>query len=76
MKEIRWFEEYTLWFIVPITLLVLALLIIVVIRFRAAANPVPSKTSHNTLIEIFWTSAPSWCCSSSPFPRSSSCRTN
>ncbi|HZG29866.1 MAG TPA: cytochrome c oxidase subunit II [Ensifer sp.] len=58
MKEIRWFEEYTLWFIVPITLLVLALLIIVVVRFRAAANPVPSKTSHNTAIEIIWTLGP------------------
>ncbi len=58
MHEIRWFEEYTLWFIVPITLLVLLLLIIVVLRFRAAANPVPSKTSHNTAIEIVWTLGP------------------
>lgn len=58
MQEIRWFEDYTLWFIVPITLLVLALLIIVVVRFRAGANPVPSKTSHNTAIEVVWTLGP------------------
>lgn len=44
--------------IVAITLLVLALLVWVVIRYRAAANPVPSRTSHNTVIEILWTALP------------------
>jgi len=58
MEEARWFNHYTLWFIVPITLLVLALLVIVAIRFRKSANPVPSRTSHNTLIEIIWTVGP------------------
>ncbi len=58
MHEIRWFEQYTLWFIVPVTLFVLALLIVVAVKFRARANPVPSKTSHNTAIEIVWTLAP------------------
>jgi cytochrome c oxidase subunit 2 len=58
MDEVRWFNHYTLWFVVPITLIVLALLIVVMIRFRASANPVPSRTSHNTLIEIIWTVAP------------------
>jgi len=58
MQEIRWFNYYTLWFIVPITLFVLALLIVVCWKFRASANPVPSKTSHNTVIEIIWTVGP------------------
>ncbi|MGF0537007.1 cytochrome c oxidase subunit II [Agrobacterium sp. ES01] len=58
MHQIRWFEEYTLWFIVPITLFVLLLLIVVTVRFRASKNPVPSKTSHNTIIEIVWTVGP------------------
>ena len=58
MEQIRWFEQYTLWFIVPITVFVLLLLIVVAVRFRAASNPVPSKTSHNTAIEIVWTVAP------------------
>lgn len=58
MEQIRWFEQYTLWFIVPITLFVLFLLIFVAIRFRASANPVPSKTSHNSLIEVVWTVGP------------------
>ncbi|MBN9029151.1 MAG: cytochrome c oxidase subunit II [Rhizobiales bacterium 63-7] len=58
MHEIRWFEQYTLWFIVPITLFVLLLLIVVVVKFRASANPVPSRTSHNTAIEVVWTVGP------------------
>ncbi len=58
MREIRWFEQYTLWFIVPITLFVLVLLIVVCWKFRASANPVPSKTSHNTVIEVIWTVGP------------------
>jgi cytochrome c oxidase subunit 2 len=44
--------------IVGVSLLVLALLFWVIIRYRRAANLVPSKTSHNTMIEIVWTLAP------------------
>jgi len=58
MEEITWFERYTLWFIIPITLFVLLLLIVVVVKFRERANPVPSKTSHNTAIEVVWTVGP------------------
>ena len=58
MTQIRGFETYTLWFIVPITLFVLALLIYVMMKFRASANPNPSKTSHNSLIEVIWTLGP------------------
>ncbi|NLR95267.1 cytochrome c oxidase subunit II [Rhizobium sp. P38BS-XIX] len=58
MHQIRWFEAYTLWFVIPITLLVLVLLLVVMIKFRASKNPVPSKTSHNTLIEVIWTIGP------------------
>jgi cytochrome c oxidase subunit II len=58
MHQILWFEHYTLWFIVPVTLFVLALIIAVVVKFRADKNPVPSRTSHNTMIEIVWTVAP------------------
>lgn len=41
-----------------ICVLVLALLLWVVVRYRASANPTPSRTSHNTVIEIIWTLAP------------------
>jgi len=43
---------------VAIVLIVLALLIYVMIRFNAKSNPVPSRTSHNTTIEVVWTLAP------------------
>ncbi|WP_420893931.1 cytochrome c oxidase subunit II [Sphingomonas sanguinis] len=44
--------------ITAICVLVLLLLAWVVFRFRRAANPVPSKTSHNTFIEVLWTLGP------------------
>jgi cytochrome c oxidase subunit 2 len=58
MRQIEWFGNYTMWFIVPITVLVLLLLAYCIVRFRASANPIPSKTSHNTVIEVIWTVGP------------------
>ncbi|RWM10823.1 MAG: cytochrome c oxidase subunit II [Mesorhizobium sp.] len=58
MRQIEWFGNYTFAFIVVITLLVLFLLAYCILRFRASANPVPSRTSHNTLIEVIWTVGP------------------
>ena len=43
---------------VGISLLVLGLLLFVVARYRRAANAVPSRTSHNTVIEVIWTLVP------------------
>jgi cytochrome c oxidase subunit II len=52
------FHNLLLWIIVAITAFVLALMIYVAIRYNRKANPIPSKTSHNTLIEILWTVVP------------------
>lgn len=41
-----------------ISALVLVLLATAMIRFRRGANPVPSRTSHNTMIEVLWTVVP------------------
>lgn len=41
-----------------ITLFVLALLVYVCLRFRASRNPVPSRTSHHTWLEVAWTALP------------------
>ena len=41
-----------------ITLFVLGLLITIVVKFNAKANPVPSRTTHNTLLEVAWTLIP------------------
>lgn len=44
--------------ITAISLFVLGLLLWVIVRYRRAANPTPSKTTHNTLIEVVWTVVP------------------
>ena len=44
--------------ITVISVFVLILIFIVVFRFRAKANPTPSKTSHNTVLEVAWTLIP------------------
>jgi len=58
MEDINSFHNFLLVIITVITLFVLALLLYCMVRFNARANPVPSKTSHNTLIEVVWTVAP------------------
>jgi cytochrome c oxidase subunit 2 len=58
MENIIWFHNFLFWLITIITLFVLALLAIVAVKFNAKANPVPSKTTHNTLIEVAWTIIP------------------
>ena len=58
MENIVWFHNFLFVLITLITLFVLALLVVVVMKFNAKANPVPSKTTHNTLIEVAWTLIP------------------
>src|SRR6201990_2248500 len=58
MENITWFHNFLLVLITVITLFVLALLVMVVVKFNAKANPVPSRTTHNTLIEVAWTLVP------------------
>ena len=58
-EEALWFHNYILLpLITAISLFVLLLLLYVIVRFRRGANPVPSRTSHNTLIEVIWTLLP------------------
>ena len=55
----HWFHDAILFPVITvISLFVLGLLLWVVVRYRKAANPIPSKTSHNTPIEIAWTLIP------------------
>jgi len=53
-----WFNDVVFWMMVAITLFVMALLLIVMIRFNSKANPTPSHTHHNTLLEVAWTVIP------------------
>ena len=52
------FHDMLLWIIGIITVFVLLLLVYVMLRFNKKANPTPSKTSHNTVVEILWTVIP------------------
>ncbi len=52
------FHNELLVIITAITIFVLGLLIYVMWRFNAKRNPVPSKTTHNTLLEVVWTTVP------------------
>ena len=58
MDDIVAFHSFLLVAIVVITAFVLALLLIVVVKFNARANPTPSRTTHNTLLEVAWTLIP------------------
>ena len=58
MDEIVRFHTGLLYAITAIAGFVLILLLIVIVRFNARANPTPSRTTHNTWIEIIWTVAP------------------
>ena len=58
MDQIQSFHTLLLWIIIATCLFVLALLVWIVIRYRASANPVPSKVHHNTLLEVAWTLIP------------------
>ncbi len=58
MDDIVWFHDFLQWLITAIVLFVLALLVIVAVRFNSKRNPVPSRTTHNTTIEVIWTVVP------------------
>ena len=51
-------NNWLLLLCVVISLFVLALLVWTILRYRRGANPTPSRTSHNTMIEVIWTLVP------------------
>jgi cytochrome c oxidase subunit 2 len=55
----RWFHNAILLpIITAISILVLFLLLWVMARFNRRSNPTPSKTTHNTMLEVVWTLVP------------------
>jgi cytochrome c oxidase subunit 2 len=58
MDNINRFHNELLVIITLISAFVLGLLVIVMVRFNARANPTPSRTTHNTLVEVLWTVIP------------------
>jgi cytochrome c oxidase subunit 2 len=57
-ERVHSFHDLLLWIITFIALFVLVLLVIVCFRFNERRNPVPSKRSHNPLLEVVWTGVP------------------
>jgi cytochrome c oxidase subunit 2 len=58
MDQIENFHTELVYIITAVCLFVAALLIYIIIKFRAGANPTPSKVHHNTLLEVAWTIIP------------------
>jgi cytochrome c oxidase subunit 2 len=58
MQNIEDFHRFVLYIITAVSLFVLALILWIVVRYNARSNPVPSKVSHNTLLEVAWTVIP------------------
>jgi len=58
MEQIEDFHRLLFYIIVAVCLFVLALLVWIVVKYRAGANAVPSKVHHNTLLEVAWTLIP------------------
>lgn len=58
-EEIHWFNDFILLPVITvIVVFVMALLVYVMWRFSEKRNPTPSKTTHNTAIEVLWTAVP------------------
>lgn len=58
MEELITFHNMLLYITTAIVIFVTGILIYIFVRFNAKANPVASKTTHNTMLEIVWTIVP------------------
>ena len=58
MEWVVAFNRFVSVIIILITVLVLGLLAYVIARFNEKANPTPSKTTHNAVLEVLWTAVP------------------
>ena len=58
MEQVVAFHDFLLIIITVITLFVLGLLFYIAVKFNEKSNPVPSKTTHNTVLEVLWTVIP------------------
>jgi cytochrome c oxidase subunit II len=56
--ETVWLDNMLLWIIVPITILVMALLLWVIVFHNSRFNPVPARFTHNSPLEVGWTVVP------------------
>lgn len=57
-RDLIWMDNFLLYIITGITVLVVALLAIVILRFNKKANPEPRRFTHNAALEVAWTAGP------------------
>jgi cytochrome c oxidase subunit 2 len=57
-RQVSNFHTYLVWLITAICLFVLALLLVIIVRFNENKNPTPSRTTHHSLLEVAWTIVP------------------
>ncbi len=58
MDRLYDFHTFLFWITAVISIFVLGLLLYAILRFRESRNPAPSRTTHNTLVEVVWTVVP------------------
>lgn len=58
MEKLNWLHNILLYIITIITVIVLAVMVYVCVRFSAKRNPVPNKFTHNAVVEVLWTVIP------------------
>ena len=58
MRDLVWLDNMLLVIISAITLLVLALLVVVIVKFNEKSNPTPARFTHNAPLEVVWTAIP------------------
>ena len=57
--EVQSLNTFVLYIIIAITVFVAGLLLYVIVKLQSQGGiPIPSRTSHNTVIEILWTTVP------------------
>ena len=58
MESVVAFHDFLLIIITVITVFVLGLLLYIAVKFNEKSNPVPTKTTHNSTLEVLWTAIP------------------
>jgi cytochrome c oxidase subunit 2 len=58
MEQMVEFHDFLLYLIFAISIFVIGLLLFTIIRFNEKRHPTPTKTTHNTLIEVMWSVIP------------------
>ena len=58
MRDIVWFDNFLLYYITAIVVLVMGLMLFVFVRYNSRANPKPATFTHNTPLEVTWIVVP------------------